>query len=286
MLTTVAPEKHDHSHHHTRLSAVYFARLPRDVRHRRDSGCLRPLRQPAWTWPTTGTGCACPRRWPPSSRNGRVATIRTASAACGGSTTCCRSRRCEQCVTIGEGQTLLHASEGVAQLRRRHARPLVPAVRGDESLGQLQGQRHVGRLQPRPARRRHARRLRLDRQHQRLAGPLLLRHAADEGGDLHRLGQDFLRQALAGARLRRADRADHRRFRRRHGPRPGSQQATGHLPGQQRQSLPPGRAEDDHVPRAGSAAAGKCPTGSSCPAETWATPAPSARHFTSCTSWA
>ena len=29
------------------------------------------------------------------------------------------------------------------------------------------------------------------------------------------------------------------------------QQAAGHLPGQQRQSLPAGRAEDDHVPRAG-----------------------------------
>ena len=130
------------------------------------------------------------------------------------------------------------------------------AVRGDESLGQFQRQRHVGRLHPRPHRRRHAGRLRLDRQHQRLAGPVLLGHAADEGRDLHRLGQDLLRQALAGARLRCADRADRRRLRRRHGPRPGSLQATGHLPGQQRQSLPAGRAEDDHVPRAGSAALG------------------------------
>ena len=53
-------------------------------------------------------------------------------------------------------------------------------------------------------------RLRLDRQHQRLAGPVLLGHPADEGGDLHRLGQDLLRQALAGPGLRRADRADRR----------------------------------------------------------------------------
>ena len=59
--------------------------------------------------------------------------------------------------------------------------------------------------------------------------------------------------------------------------------AAGHLPGQQRQSLPAGRAEDDHVPRAGRRCAGKCPTGSSCPAETWATPAPSARRSPSCT---
>ena len=58
---------------------------------------------------------------------------------------------------------------------------------------------------------------------------------------------------------------------------------TGHLPGQQRQPLPPGRAEDDHVPRAGRRSAGKCPTGSSCPAATWATPAPSARRSPSCT---
>ncbi len=59
---------------------------------------------------------------------------------------------------------------------------------------------------------------------------------------------------------------------------------TGHLPGQQRQSLPPGRAKDDHVPRARRARAGKRPTGSSSPAGTWATPARSARRFTNSTS--
>ena len=35
-----------------------------------------------------------------------------------------------------------------------------------------------------------------------------------------------------------------------------SRSAAGHLPGQQRQSVPAGRAEDDHVPRARSAALG------------------------------
>ena len=184
------------------------------------------------------------------------ATIRTVSAACGDFTICCRLPRCGSASPMGEGQTLLHASEGVARYVGMAPGRLVLAVRRDEPLGQLQGQRHVGRVQPRPAGRRHPGRLRLDRQHQRLAGPLLLRHAADEGRDLHRLGQDLLRQAFAGARLRRADRADRRRLRRRHGPRPGGQQATGHLSGQQRQSLPAGRAEDDHVPRAGSAGLG------------------------------
>ncbi len=45
----------------------------------------------------------------------------------------------------------------------------------------------------------------------------------------------------------------------------------GHLPRQQRQSVPARRPEDDHVPRAGSACSGKCRIGSSCPAATSAT---------------
>ena len=36
------------------------------------------------------------------------------SAASGGSTSCCRSRRPNKIVTIGEGQTLLQPSDGVA----------------------------------------------------------------------------------------------------------------------------------------------------------------------------
>ena len=62
-------------------------------------------------------------------------------------------------------------------------------------------------------------------------------------------------------------------------------QRLGHLPGQQRQPVPAGRPEDDHVPRAGGPAAGSRPIGSPCPAETWATAALSARRFTNCTSW-
>ena len=45
------------------------------------------------------------------------------------------------------------------------------------------------------------------------------------------------------------------------------------------------RAEDDHVPRFGIVGLGRCPTGSWCPVETWATRAPSAKHFMSCISW-
>ncbi len=124
----------------------------------------------------------------------------------------------EQVVTIGEGQTLLHRHRRRRPVRRHEARATVPAVRGDEPLGQLQGQRHDGRLHPRPHRRRQAGGLCLDRQHQRVAGPVLLRSRKLMKAVIF-IGsrQDRLRQALAGARLRRADRADRRRLRRRHG---------------------------------------------------------------------
>ena len=113
-----------------------------------------------------------------SRRSGPTATTRSCfSAASGGSASCCRSPRPSKIVTIGEGQTLLQPADGVGRVRRPERRPPVPAVRGDEPLGQLQGQRHDGRVHARPHGRRQAGRLRLDRQHQRLARRLLLRDA-------------------------------------------------------------------------------------------------------------
>ena len=87
----------------------------------------------------------------------------------------------EQVMTIGEGQTTLAASRRRRRLCRRRARPAVPAIRRNESLRQLQGQRHDGRLHARPHGRCPPGRLRLHRQHQRIAGRVLLRHRPDAG---------------------------------------------------------------------------------------------------------
>ena len=57
------------------------------------------------------------------------------------------------------------------RLRRHGAGPAVPAVRGHEPLGQLQGQRHDGGVHARPHGRGPPGRLRQHRQHQRLAWP-------------------------------------------------------------------------------------------------------------------
>ena len=77
----------------------------------------------------------------------------------------------EQVVTIGEGQTLLQRADKVGQYVGMNAGPAVPAVRGDEPLGQLQGQRHDGRVHARPHGRRQPGRLRQHRQHQRRRWP-------------------------------------------------------------------------------------------------------------------
>ena len=50
----------------------------------------------------------------------------------------------------------------------------------------------------------------IDRQHERLARAVLRREQADAGDYLHRLGQDQLRQIVAGARLWRAHPANRR----------------------------------------------------------------------------
>ena len=191
------------------------------ARRRTTSAKSAPVATPAArcsTSPTTGTAARSQVARRRSRPSGAAATSRSASAACGGFTSCCRSPRPSKIVTIGEGQTLLQPSDGVGQYVGMQAGQLVPAVRGHEPLGQLQRQRHDGRLHARPHDRRQA-------------GPPAPRPAtparrwpctarvtqADEGGHLHRLGQDLLRQAVAGARLRRADGADRRRLRRRHG---------------------------------------------------------------------
>ena len=90
--------------------------------------------------------------------------------------------------------------------------------------------------------------LRQHRQHQRVGGHLLRCDQPDAGHHLHRLGQDRLRQAGPGPRSRRADRADRRRLRRRLAARAAGEPKARHLSGQQHQSLPARRAEDDHVP--------------------------------------
>ena len=232
------------------------------------------------TWPTTGTGCSPPPRSSGSKANGRGGTSRFASAACGGSTNCCRSPR-QKCRHHRRRANAAAARNGGRQVRRPRARPAVPAVRGHEPLGQLQRQRHDGRVHARPHGRRQAGRLRLDRQHQRLAGRVLLGDPADEGRHLHRLGQDLLRQAVAGARLRRADGADRRRLRRRHGTAcrrsPRSWASTWSTA-----SIRSGwKGRRRSCSACSKRCAGKCPTGSSCPAATWATPAPSARRSSS-----
>ena len=77
-----------------------------------------------------------------------------------------------------KGRRCCSPRAGVGKYVGLQAGRSVSAIRGDESLGQLQRQRHDGRVHARPAGRRQAGRLRLDRQHQRLAGPVLLGHAS------------------------------------------------------------------------------------------------------------
>ena len=74
-------------------------------------------------------------------------------------------------VTVGEGQTLLQQADARRpNIVGLQARPAVFAIRRDEPLGLVQRQRHVGGVHARPGDRRQAGRLRLDRQHQRVAG--------------------------------------------------------------------------------------------------------------------
>ena len=190
----------------------------------------------------------------------------------------------EQCVTVGEGQTLLRASAGVARYRHRPW-PARLAIRGPEPLGQLQGQRHGGGLQPCPARRRHAAPPAPRPATPAHRWPCTARPPADAAGDFIGSGKISYGKLSQALDYGGADAADPRRFRRRHGPGARGLPAVGHLPGQQRQPLPARRPEDDHVSACWKPSAGARPIGSPCPAEISATAAPSARRSTSCTSW-
>ena len=161
-----------------------------------------------------------------------------------------------QIVTIGEGQTLLQSAPAVARFVGFEPDRLYLEYEGMNPSGSFKDNGMSAAFT-------HARTIGASRAACASTGNTSASLAAycsvtraDEGRDLYRLGQDFLRQVVAGARLRRTDGADRRRFRRRDGPRQRGLARAGHLPGQQRQSLPTGRAEDDHVSRAGRAALG------------------------------
>ena len=105
-------------------------------------------------------------------------------------------------------------------LRRHAAGQPVPAVRGTQSLRQLQRQRHDGGRHPRTHGGGQDGRLCVDRQHERVAGDLCQHDGPLARRRVCRQRQDRLRQAVAGPRLRCPHRADPGRFRRRAGPRP------------------------------------------------------------------
>ncbi len=102
------------------------------------------------------------------------------------------------------------ANRSRGRLRRDESWATAPAIRGDESLGQLQRQRHVCRGDPRQFDGGQASCLCQHRQHQCFAGALLQRDATDEGDHLHRQRKDLLRQAQPGTRLRCVDGSDRR----------------------------------------------------------------------------
>ena len=178
----------------------------------------------------------------------------------------------EQVVTIGEGQTLLQHADGVGKYVGMRARPAC--------ILQYEGMNPSGSFKDNgmSAAFTHAHAIGAKRAACASTGNTSASLAlyccgdpADEGRDLHRLGQDLLRQAVAGARLRRADRADRRRLRRRHGAGQGSLAASW-ASTWSTASIPSGwKGKRRSCFACSKACAGKCPTGSSCPAATWAT---------------
>ena len=271
----------DHHPHRRLLSTVHLAGLRRHLRGRPGPGRCAGTAAACWTSATTGTGCPCQAAWPSSRRSGPAATIPTASAASGDSTNCCRSPRSTSASPSAKARRCCTPRTRVGRYVGMKPGRLFLQYEGMNPSGSFKDNGMSAAFTHARMRRRHAGRLRLDRQHQRLAGPVLLGHAADEGGDLRRLGQDRLRQALAGARLRRADRADRRRLRRRHGPRPGGLAASWASTWSTASTPSAWKARRRSCSACSRRCAGRCPTGSSCPAETWATPARSARRFTS-----
>ena len=227
-----------------------------------------------------------PKSLRPSRRNGAPRPIPIASAACGDSTSCSPSCRWSSASPSAKGKRCC---------THRTAWPTTSACSPAGCILQYEGLNPSGSFKDNgmSAAFSHARLVGASRAACASTGNTsaslalyCVGHPADEGGDLRRLREDRLRQALPGPGLRRPDGADRRRFRRRHGPRAGSQPSnwestwsTASIP-----SAWKGRRRS--CTGCWRASAGKCPTGSSSPAATWATPAPSARPSTSCTSWA
>ena len=152
-------------------------------------------------------------------------------------------------VTIGEGRTVLQTGRPAREADGMKPGKLLLQYEGLNPSRQLQRQRHDRRVHPRAHGRRDEGRLRLDRQHLRQPGDVR-RLAEMQGIVFIGIGQDRLRQALAGAGLRRADAADPGRLRRLPPPHPPDRRrhpGDRHLPDEQRQPLPPRRAEVDHV---------------------------------------
>jgi hypothetical protein len=131
-----------------------------------------------------------------------------------------------QIVTIGEGRTNLQRADALGKAigydcsDSDECGRFYSAVRGLQPVGLVQGQRHVRRLHARADGRRDPRRVRLDRQH--VGGARAVREPDGHARvRVHRRGQDRLRQAEPGARLRRDDAAGRGRLRRVHGAREG-----------------------------------------------------------------
>ena len=157
-----------------------------DLRHRRGARGLRGVRQPARRGLRLGPAAArrrrstfrakWSRRYDPLVAQRRVAVPRAAAVRPAGAGRHHRRRADAAAARRRRGQ-----------LRRHEAGPAVPAVRGDEPSGSFKDNgmsaafTHARMIGATPGR------LRLDRQHQRLAGRLLLGHRADAGHHLHRL---------------------------------------------------------------------------------------------------
>ena len=101
------------------------------------------------------------RARPPSScvtlrRSGRGGMTRCVSAASGDSTNCCRLSPANAASRWAKARRCCSASDPVGRYVGMKPGRLFSAVRGDEPVGQLQGQRHDGRLHACPIDRRDA----------------------------------------------------------------------------------------------------------------------------------
>ncbi len=123
----------------------------------------------------------------------------------------------EQIVTVGEGQTLLQQADGLASYAHMDAGCLYLQYEGMNPSGSFKDNGMSAAFTHAHTDRGEASGVCLDRKHQRLARHVLRRNKADARCDLHWLGEDRLREALASPRIRRTHRADRRRLRRRDG---------------------------------------------------------------------